>query len=981
MSDIAPGTRPDAAERYLGLSKRASQGALPGLGGLRAFVDLETTGFDADADRIIEVGVLLVRGEEVLESYEALVKPGRGIPPEIQAFTGISPGMVAADGVEPREAAETLARMLEGAEVVAFNAPFEERFLARLGSMTGVAVPASGFLDALELARIVLPRLTKHRQTDLCDLFELDEGPAHRALADARALARLYPVLLAGLDAMDPAVRRAIAALSPTTVWPLRALFAEAGRGASRGIGRPDFARWRRAVERPRKGQSLSAAEDVVVSPPDAEAVRAVFDADGALAGAGYERREGQAAMAGAVAEAFGERRHLVVEAGTGTGKSAAYLVPAIRLAAENGIRVVVSTHTTALQDQLVVHEVPRLAGALGEQVEAVVLKGYDHYLCLRRFSRLWEGAELAPAMLGLAAMLTAWVADSCFDELDSLNVHTLGSLEDQVRASQTTCLKESCRFAREGTCFMWGQRRRAAAAHILVVNHALLLANVRCARLLYPSSRYAVVDEAHHLEGQAREALAQRFGRQATLGVLGTLAGRGQNLWPSTRDRGGPATTLPDEVVEGVRARCKAVAREARDALTGVKRLFGAAVALAGDAGAARTLRLAGPVREGDAWETFTAAATDALDRLSATIHALQLLSRDALSAVAAATADPGLHLAEAAADIAGYLTDVVEGTAALEAVLAGESEDSVHWLDVQRRPGWEDEVLVAAPLDVGGALAEGLFDAHEAVVLTSATLSAGDDFRHFVTSVGLDRVERVPKRMLIASPFDYERQMRVFVATDLPEPGDQAYLGELVRFLVDLHKASGGGTLTLFTRRSDMEAVHEAVAPELAAGGLALLCQGRGAGRRRLAAEFKADANASLMATRSFWDGFDAPGDTLRAVVIARLPFGYAGDPLSEALRERVGSAAWWSRYYLPRAVLDLKQAAGRLIRTSQDSGVVVVTDSRLGDRRYAQRFLDALPVPARLTGWRCIVEQVARVSTAGAEGFGGPCRCTWE
>lgn len=936
---ITPGTLEEAQKRYRSLPRLARQRTLVGTVPRRVYLDLETTGFDANRDCIIEVGAVVVDGEAVVEEYEALLVPDGPIPGAIQAFTGITDAMVQAEGVEPCDAAVRLSRMLNGAEVVAFNARFEEAFLAALSARTGVALPAAGFIDALELARIVLPRLSKHRQVDLCELLGIEVEPAHRALTDARALAALYPMLLGGLEAMDTSVRAAVVALSPSTDWPLRRLFGTAGM-------RPDLVRWRRSAPRVRRFEWLSHPDDVILRPVEAEEVEAAFGHGGALEASGYAYRVGQLSMARAVAAALSSGEHLVVEAGTGTGKSAAYLVPALMFAARNGVRVVVSTHTTALQDQLIEREIPRVAEALGLEVRAVVLKGYDHYLCLRRFAQLWEGEELSRSSLPVAAMLTSWVADSEFDELGSLNLHSLGELDALVRAGQASCLKERCRFAKEGSCFMWGQRRRAQAAHVLVVNHALLLANARFSGALYPSSRHVIVDEAHQLAKEARDALTLRMSRQRIGQALGDLAGRG---------RGGLSGRLLASLRSSARVaeRGGAVSSAAGRAARNVRRLFDAVkdmTQLPGPAdGAVRTLRISEAVREAASWGAVAASGGDALDSLSEVIHGLRVL-RDELAGAETAVAshdapDAETATLEALADVDGWIEELGAAASALEAALQGADDGTVVWVEVQRRADWQDEVLCAAPIDVGERLFREFFEAHDCVVCTSATLDAGDGFRHFVREVGLDRGERTPRLLELASPFDFASQMAVLAVTDLPEPTAEGYLKALCDLTIRVHRAAKGGTLTLFTRRSDMLAVHAAVEPVLAAEGLPVLCQGSGAGRRRLAEEFRLDPKASLMATRSFWEGFDAPGDTLRAVLIAKLPFGHWGDPVAEALRD-IDPGRFWSDHYLPEAVIELKQAAGRLIRSPKDRGVVVLADSRLDKRRYGSRFISALP-----------------------------------
>jgi ATP-dependent DNA helicase DinG len=366
--------------------------------------------------------------------------------------------------------------------------------------------------------------------------------------------------------------------------------------------------------------------------------------------------------------------------------------------------------------------------------------------------------------------------------------------------------------------------------------------------------------------------------------------------------------------------------------------------------------------LRTSDSWDDVASAGIAALDQVSATIHALQLLEK-ALGEAASRIADPLEALAEAAADVAGWREEMELAAKVLELLVDGAPDDVVVWLEVDRRPDWQDEAVRVAPLDVGDELGRGLFGGHRAVVCTSATLDAGDSFRHFTASVGLDRIDRAPELLKVPSPFDFATQMGVYVVSDMPDPREPDYRDALAGFLVELHRASGGGALTLFTSRSDMESVHEVVEPLLAEEGLPLLCQGRTGSTRRLADEFRADPSASLMATRSFWQGFDAPGETLRVVVIARLPFGYFGDPLAEALRERVGQSRWWADHYLPKAVLDLKQAAGRLIRSPTDRGVVVLADSRVTSKHYGQRFLRALPTrEAVLAPSQEVVERTA-------------------
>jgi ATP-dependent DNA helicase DinG len=298
--------------------------------------------------------------------------------------------------------------------------------------------------------------------------------------------------------------------------------------------------------------------------------------------------------------------------------------------------------------------------------------------------------------------------------------------------------------------------------------------------------------------------------------------------------------------------------------------------------------------------------------------------------------------------ADLVGQLTALADAREALALILEGDDERYVHVVRSERR-GESVEVAAESLLyDVGEALAELFYPEVMSVIYTSATIAAGDDFSHFEHAVGLDRLpEGSYSTLRLASSYDFDRQMTVYVPTGIAPPGSARYLEDLERVLFDVHVAMGGSVLTLFTNTKDMHTLYGTLAERLRGEGLRLIVQSRGTSAKRVADEFIADEQLSLFATKSFWEGFDAKGDTLRCVVVVRLPFAQPSDPLMEARKERERSV-WWDRYYLPEAIIELKQAAGRLIRSSTDTGCLVLADSRLStDVPYARRFLAALPV----------------------------------
>jgi ATP-dependent DNA helicase DinG len=657
----------------------------------------------------------------------------------------------------------------------------------------------------------------------------------------------------------------------------------------------------------------------------------------------GFETREEQLCMARAVLEAFAARRHLAVEAGTGVGKSVAYLVPVARFAMDNHLGVGVATKTNSLMDQLVHGELPRLSEAMGGTLRYVALKGYEHYPCLRKIDRLLsQSDDLDEETLANLAALVAWVAQSSWGDLDAVNVHW-GPMRQKVACSVEDCTRKRCRY-HPTLCYLHGVRRRAGSAHVVVTNHALLFRDAAAAGGILPSLRYWIVDEAHSAESEARKQLSVSADHRVLGSLLGSLHtdGRGGAI-DALRSRGRAAAMKRHD--EELAARVDRIAASMRadvvTATTVCESFFDFLKDLPveeSDYDSAE-VHVTPPVRDTTAWSV----AAGVGHSLARRVHSVLAHGRDLMTALE----EVGEELADPRADLAGLLSRLGEQQAGLETVLDGGDDSYVYSVTVARRRDEKRDQVSASMLDVGDALLDRFFPEVHAAVFTSATIATGDDFGHFARTIGLDRLSPGSWESLrLDSSYDFDRQMAVFVPADLPEPSGGRHLARLADLLVDVHVAMGGSVLTLFTSKREMEALYDRVAPRLEPHGLRLLLQGRGVSVKRVRDEFLADEHVSLFATKSFWEGFDAKGDTLRCVVIARLPFGRVRDPLYEERRVRDPRA--WDDFYLPEAILELKQAAGRLIRSASDEGCVIVADGRLtSGKGYARRFLEALPV----------------------------------
>jgi len=940
-SFLQPGTDPDVSGAYATLAARAVD-TMYGFEDEVAVLDLETTGFDPARDEIIEAAVLIARGPEVVGRWSSFVRPTCRIPHETTQLTGIDDAMVA-DAPPIESVVLALAEFVGPRTIVAHNAAFDAAFLEAAGC--GASRLRGPWIDSLEVARLALPRLRSHRLGDIARAFGVEGQRDHRATADVEALFSVWRIALTALGDLPPAVLHELARLGTGSAgWTLAPLLTHL---AASTRARPfDLRQVRTDRLRAERLETLADACETSLEAPAIEEILAEFCSQGAVGRMyeGYEPREEQSRMAEAVLEAFGTARCAAVEAGTGVGKSVAYLLPAARFAQLNGVPVGVATKTNNLMDQLMYRELPRLAAVLGDEFRYTALKGYEHYLCLRKLQRMLDVSQ-EPGTAAALGMLLSWISQSTWGDKEAINIHWPPPLKAQVLASFADCTKKRCRYF-PNHCYLHGVRRRAGAAHIVVTNHALLFRDLTTDGGILPAIRHWIVDEAHAAEAEARDQLSLGVGCAEVRGLLGGLHAKGRGGYLSSLRakvalEGGDEAAHAAAIIDEMREMVEQSAVIAESFFDFVKDL-GADNESAYD----RTeMRVTAEVRDGGAWGTAAGVGRSLARRLEGLLERGRAL-------VTALEASADVH-AEQRADLVGQLSGIAEQLAGLLAVLDGTDDAYVYSVTVDRRRDHSAERLDACLLDVGDALAEQLYPKVYSVVYTSATMATGSDFSHFERSVGLDRLARDGYRTLrLESSYDFERQMAVFIPTDLPEPcqpssrGYGAYMDALSSALFDIHEAMGGSVLTLFTNRRDMDELHRRLAAPLDRAGLPLLVQGRGVSRKRIADEFIADERMSLFATKSFWEGFDAKGDTLRCVVIPRLPFGPVNDPVLEERRDR--DREWWSHYYLPEAVLELKQAAGRLIRSSTDEGCLVLADTRLlGPKSYAHRFLEALPV----------------------------------
>lgn len=937
---VLPGTPQQVIDAYATLAARAETRSFGLIEDDVVVLDTETTGLSHRENELIEIAAARLRGREIVDRFDTFVKPSGLIPAEITELTSITNADVAhAPSAEGAVAA--LAEFVGGAPVIAHNAAFDRGFIE---AVSGGSEVSDIWIDSLALSRIALPRLSSHKLASMAELFGC-ASVSHRANADVEALCGVWRILLCGLDDLPLGLMRRLADMHPDVPWSYRPIFSFLAGSHPEAVFSLVSARHDILAADSSSAAGSSARIDADELPglnlPSREEVEACFEPDGLVNRMypGYEPRMEQVQMAAEVRDALATSSHRVIEAGTGVGKSIAYLVPFAQAAKRNNITVGIATKSNNLADQLMYHELPRLAREIEGGLTYCALKGYDHYPCLRKLERLARASEVHttrdPAdTLTAIAVIYAYACQSPAGDLDGLGIRWRSVRKADLTTSSRECARRLCPFYPD-KCMVHGSRRRAARADVVVTNHSLLFRNVAADGKILPPIRHWVVDEAHSIEGEARRQWAVTVSADESRSIFERLGGaRIGSLGRITRDL---AASDAAALFMGLTAKATSSTQRASLAMAD---LFDAVRDLARSARSdsgydTANMWIGREVRESAAWGVFAEVANTAID-------ALDEASKN-LASLVETVAEEKPELVADVADGQRRLKELHDG---LKLVVEGTNDRYVYSCQVNRRIKAGGESLSAERLDIGEALAENWLPEMHTAIFASATMTVSGSFDHFTHAVGLDRLGRESFQTLhLDSSYDFERNMAVVVAGDIPDPRNRAaYLDALENLLVDVHVAMGGSTLTLFTNRRDMEELFDRVSPRLSKGGLALDCQKKNTSAKILRDRFLSDETSSLFALKAFWEGFDAAGDTLRCVVIPKLPFSSPTDPLSCERGVREDRA--WARYSLPEAVLEVKQAAGRLIRTSTDAGVLVLADSRLVTKGYGKKFLSSLP-----------------------------------
>ena len=901
-------------------------------------LDLETTGLDSNRHQILEVGAVRFRGDEVIETYQTLVNPGVAIPEFIQRLTHISPQQVKRAPFFSSVASE-IEDFLGADPIIGHNIQFDIGFLAN----NGVQLNNPSY-DTWDLATVFMPRSRQYSLKYLTSHFKVEHNDAHRALADAMATKNVYVKLLRLAAEQDSGLLAYLSNLASRSHWSISGILAGlegVGDAQTSSVGLTGLDLEQMSI---RLGSPEKRRADPALSDLSEDKVAGLLTKDGPFAKvfSGFEHRPEQEQMLSSVTKAMYHNQHLVVEGGTGVGKSMSYLLPSALFAISKGQRVVISTNTINLQEQLMNKDIPALTEVLEQSglvaqgvLKAALLKGRTNYLCLRRWNHLARSDSPTIDDARLLSKTSVWMQNTTSGDRAEINLSGRDSGSwSHVSAGE----KGFCPGLRDGTpCFLRAARERAEQAHIVVVNHALLLSDLARGGGLIPEYQHLIIDEAHNLEDEATRQLGFSISqdkldevwepqsrlttqiRQATAaeGLASSIREEANNYVSTVEAEGAKLRQVWGRLwaeVERFQANQRSGTRDNGQQMLITSQLHGSQ--------SWSDLHLA--------WENLDVG----LQRASQNVGQLHRFLDSTL--LPAANDQPALVM-----ETANLMDEMETMRDEFVSILGNPIDNDIHWISNDQIRGNPIVSLNSAPLDISGTLEAELFQHKDSVVLTSATLSTEGNFEYFKSRVG---VGGDSEELLVGSPFDYQKAALLLIPEDMPPPNSDQYVDAMVRVLTDLGTTMNGHTMALFTSYASLRAVAQRLRAPLMGQDIQVLAQSIDGSAQQLMTRFAEEPNSVLLGTASFWEGVDLPPGLLKALVLTRLPFAVPTDPVVMARSNQYENP--FSEFSVPQAVLRFRQGFGRLIRNKADRGTIVIMDNRITGKSYGSSFLKSIP-----------------------------------
>ncbi|MCT2537358.1 ATP-dependent DNA helicase DinG [Aquibacillus koreensis] len=921
-------------------------------------VDLETTGHTpSKGDKIIEIGIVVVEDGEIKEKYNSLINPNVEIPVFISKLTGINDDDVKGAPTFAQVANEIIP-FFEHAYIVAHNVPFDLGFLNYELQSAGFKAIHAAVIDTVELARILLPQAPGFKLGQLSEYLSIKHHDPHRALSDAYVTAKLLQHLFNKLHTLPYETLHQLQQMETGLKSDLRVILEEQMEKRSfEDQFRDDLEIFRGiAIKKDEQKQhnkqapGISYGELLDTIYPNGQSLSQLMKS--------YEYREGQREMSELIYDAFQMNQHALIEAETGTGKSLAYLIPAIYEAITNRERLVISTHLTQLQTQLLEKEIPLLKRILAFDFDMCLLKGKQHYISLSKFEKeLFSSGQDNYDITLTKAILLIWLTETNTGDIDEVQLPSSGQqFFKRISAEAEGAVDPfSPWFSRS---FFQRVRNNAQRANIIITNHSLLCTDLTSEYNLLPSYTKVIIDEAHHLEATAAKHLGLKLDYiniQFMLNRIGTIS---NSDWLGKINKNYP---MIDKIVSDYN--WDKWWQNAKNEVDDLFRfLFSYVVeqhkndVSVNDIGRLQ-YRMVEDKEPSDKWNAIKEMVTRLSFNLRDLIHILSTI-KQTLSNI-----EDQVDELDVTQTHIEQLQIVIDD---LEQLFLQRDESKVKWIEIEAYGARNAVYLFSEPVDVSSILFEQLFSKKKSVILTSATLTMKNSFRFVRERLGLADVDVLEKK--IESPYAYESQVQLMIPNDFPDfkYGNQDdFIYATCEAILSLAHISNGRMLVLFTSYDMLKKSYNLLREIMDEDDFMIIAQGVSSGSRsRLKKNFQAFEKAILLGTSSFWEGVDIPGSDLSCLMIVRLPFQPPDHPIYEAKSSHIKEIGKnpFMELALPNAVIRFKQGFGRLIRSSTDRGVVFICDDRIMKARYGKYFVDSIPkVPVHYMNTKKIMGHV--------------------
>ncbi|MBY7143513.1 ATP-dependent DNA helicase DinG [Virgibacillus sp. NKC19-3] len=902
-------------------------------------IDLETTGNSpVKGDKIVEVGIVVIEDDKITDHYTTLLHPNKAIPPFISNLTGIFDEDIA-EAPTFEEKAEEIAAIFRGGYLIAHNVPFDLGFLNKELENNGEKPLTNPVLDTVELARILYPRAPSYKLWQLTRYLEIYHEDPHRALSDAYVTAKLFLKLKEKLSSLPYETIDHLLKLEKMLKSDVNQLLTKRHKELAFSVNADEIVTYRGLAF---KHAEMEKVTHLKPKTSFGDYLDAIYEKHGTMQRymENYEKRDGQRGMSETVFDAFQLHHHALIEAETGTGKSLAYLIPAIYEAVHTKKRIVISTQTTQLQTQLLEEEVPLIRKLIDFPFNVSLLKGKSHYISLEKFERELASDQQDNYDIVLTkAMILVWLTETDTGDIDEIHLPSSGYLFYKKISTEAEGYSDFY-----SKSYYQKARKKASHADIIITNHALLCTDIFNDYQFLPSYDKVIVDEAHHLE----ETASRHYGLKLdyinlhyTLNQLG-MTDEAKQLGKLLQKYPFDHEDLPlkewDEIFSKVTYEVDDLFRTLFQYVVDQQRNNKSV----SDIGRTQ-YRFEDENEDPKKWNAIKEMATRLTFFIRDLVHILTAIEQHYSKANVFDTNDKD--------EIKGIMQVLQSFIDRVEQLfLVKDSTGQVKWMEIDKNGAKNAVYLYSEPTDISTLMVEDFFDKKESVILTSATLTMKNSFSFIQNNLGLPTERLITKK--VHSPFAYEEQVQLMIPNDFPDIRHGSlddFIYATSEAIISLAEITDGRMLVLFTSYDMLRKTHAILTETIDVNKYVIIAQGISSGSRtRLKKNFQSFDQAILLGTSSFWEGIDIPGEDLSCLIIVRLPFQPPDHPVYEAKSEQLKEKKRnpFFELALPNAVIRFKQGFGRLIRSTSDRGIVFVCDGRITKARYGKNFTQSIP-----------------------------------